>query len=151
MGTVDKNGDMQISFQEFIPWYKRMAEKHWRATHGGAPVTFEPPKSEAPKLAAAPPAKPKLPIPKPAAKCIEVTGTGPQMFICRAASPTKPTTAALVRATELRFIKQRGEAHLRPADFALPINRAGASALTCQSTCWTDYGNICSSLAVLSR
>lgn len=88
MGTVDKNGDMQISFQEFIPWYKRMAEKHWRATHGGAPVTFEPPKSEAPKLAAAPPAKPKLPIPKPASKCIEVTGTGPQMFTCRITNKT---------------------------------------------------------------
>ena len=68
----------------------------------------------------------------------------------RAASPTKPTTAALVRATELRFIKQRGAAHLRPADFALLINRARASPLGCRSTCLADCGSICSSLADVS-
>lgn len=33
LGKTDVNHDSVISFAEFIPWYKAMAQKHWRATH----------------------------------------------------------------------------------------------------------------------
>ena len=79
MRSSDNNSDRLISFDEFLPWYRRMAEKHWRATHGGktivkeerpapAPVPTPAPAPARTKLAAAAPpaAKPSAPkLPSP--------------------------------------------------------------------------------------
>ncbi len=35
MSSTDINNDRLISFDEFVPWYRKMAECHWRSTHGG--------------------------------------------------------------------------------------------------------------------
>jgi len=35
MSSTDINNDRLISFDEFVPWYCKMAECHWRSTHGG--------------------------------------------------------------------------------------------------------------------
>ncbi|EKX34774.1 hypothetical protein GUITHDRAFT_119085 [Guillardia theta CCMP2712] len=56
MAGTDNNKDSRISFQEFLPWYKRMAEKHWRATHRKEP-------SPAPKVKLGAAQTPKLPDP----------------------------------------------------------------------------------------
>lgn len=42
MSTTDIDSDRLITFDEFLPWYRKMAEKHWRSTHGGAPVSLGP-------------------------------------------------------------------------------------------------------------
>ena len=42
MSTTDADSDRLISFDEFLPWYRKMAEKHWRSTHGGVPVSLAP-------------------------------------------------------------------------------------------------------------
>jgi hypothetical protein len=36
VSSTDKDNDHLVTFDEFLPWYRKMAEKHWRLTHGGA-------------------------------------------------------------------------------------------------------------------
>ena len=35
MSSTDSNSDRLISFEEFVPWYHKMAGGHWRSTHVG--------------------------------------------------------------------------------------------------------------------
>eukprot|EP00287_Rhodomonas_sp_CCMP768_P015371 CAMPEP_0196757388 /NCGR_PEP_ID=MMETSP1091-20130531/103637_1 /TAXON_ID=302021 /ORGANISM="Rhodomonas sp., Strain CCMP768" /LENGTH=191 /DNA_ID=CAMNT_0042106161 /DNA_START=81 /DNA_END=656 /DNA_ORIENTATION=+ len=57
LGKTDVNHDSVISFQEFIPWYKAMAQKHWRATHPKQKqkLSAAPPPTQAPAPAVAQP------------------------------------------------------------------------------------------------
>jgi hypothetical protein len=41
MSQTDIDDDKLITFGEFLPWYRTMAERHWRSTHGGKTVFVE--------------------------------------------------------------------------------------------------------------
>ena len=41
MSQSDIDDDKFITFGEFLPWYRTMAERHWRSTHGGKTVFVE--------------------------------------------------------------------------------------------------------------
>jgi hypothetical protein len=36
MSSTDKDNDSLVTFDEFVPWYRKMAESHWRMTHDDA-------------------------------------------------------------------------------------------------------------------
>lgn len=51
--AVDEDGNASISFDEFVPWFKKMNEKFWALTHPKSPEAAQKPRA---KQGAAPPA-----------------------------------------------------------------------------------------------